>query len=78
MIWNTKITKEKVLNDSVKLKMVLGHFGRKIKILHILYEIAYFDMEHQINQWGGFIRLYDALNGAGPIWAKNQNFAYIA
>ena len=38
LIWNTEITNEKVLNDSVKLKMVLGRFGRKMKILHILHK----------------------------------------
>ena len=52
LIWNTKITNE-VLNDSVMLKTELGRFGRKIKILHILHKIAYFDLEHQNNQWGG-------------------------
>ena len=29
------------------LKTVLGQFGRKIKILHILHKIACFDLEHQ-------------------------------
>ena len=51
LIWNTKITNGEVLNDYVMLKLELGQFGRKIKILHILHKIAYFDLEHQNNQW---------------------------
>ena len=48
-----KITNGEVLGDSVMLKTVLGQFGRKIKILHILHKIAYFDLKHKNNQWGG-------------------------
>ena len=50
LIWNTKITNGEVLSDSMKLTTVLGRFGLKIKILHILHKIAYFDLEHRNNQ----------------------------
>ena len=52
-IWNTKITNGKYINDCAMLKTELGQFGQKIKDLHILHQIAYFDLEHQNNQWGG-------------------------
>ena len=47
LIWNTNITNEEVLNDSVMLKTELGRFGdEKVEILHIFHKIAHFDLEH--------------------------------
>ena len=54
LIWNTEITDAEDLNDSVMLKTELSQFGRKIKILHNVHKIAYFDLEHRNNQWEGF------------------------
>ena len=39
-----------VLNDSMMLNTELSCFEQKIKILHNLHQIAYFDLEHQNNQ----------------------------
>ena len=52
-IWNTIITNGEVLSDSVMLKTEMGCLGQNIKILHILHKIAYFDLEHPNNRWGG-------------------------